>query len=260
MPIATSTSSSASSPGSATARWARTLGLVLMVLGFLVLAWALLVWRWQDPFTALYTLYEQRQLSGVYDRRSGDFLREQRPILADRRPPAPAAERANSATTKPVIPALARAYRLTSGEGDPLGRIIVPRLGLNMIFVDGTSTSSLERGPGRDLETTMPGEGRLVYIAGHRTTYLAPFAHIDSLRRGDRITLEVPYATFVYAVTREIVVPANDLSVLRLGHRELLALQACHPRFFATHRYIVYARPIKVIPARANPPSRTVQR
>jgi sortase A len=249
MAAATSTSSSASSPGSATARWARTLGLVLMALGFLVLAWALMVWRWQDPFTALYTLYEQRHLSGVYDRRSGDFLREQRPILADSRLPEPAAGRTSAAAAKRAIPALARAYRLTSREGDPLGRIIVPRLGLNMIFVDGTSTSSLERGPGRDLETAMPGEGRLVYIAGHRTTYLAPFAHIDSLRRGDRITLEVPYATFVYAVTREIVVPANDLSVLRPGNRELLALQACHPRFFATHRYIVYARPIKVMPA-----------
>jgi sortase A len=249
MPTATSTSSSASSTATPTARWARTLGLVLMILGFLTLAWALVVWRWQDPFTALYTLYEQRHLSGVYDRRSRHFLREQRPILADSRPSKPAAGRANTATTKAVIRAVARAYRLASREGDPLGRIIVPRLGLNMIFVDGTTTSSLERGPGRDLQTAMPGEGRLVYIAGHRTTYLAPFAHIDSLRRGDRITLEVPYATFVYVVTRDIVVPANDLSVLRLGHRELLALQACHPRFFATHRYIVYARPIKVIPA-----------
>jgi sortase A len=95
----------------------------------------------------------------------------------------------------------------------------------------------------------MPGEGRLVYIAGHRTTYLAPFAHIDSLRRGDRITLEMPYATFVYVVTREIVVPAKDLSVLRPGHRELLALQACHPRFFATHRYIVDAMLASVTPA-----------
>ncbi len=117
-----------------------------------------------------------------------------------------------------------------------------------MIFLDGTTESSLERGPGRDLQTFMPGENRLVYIAGHRTTFLAPFSHIDSLKVGDRITLELPYATFTYQVTRHIIVPANDLAVLRPGHTELLALQACHPRFFATHRYIVYARPVKVAP------------
>ena len=68
-------------------------------------------------------------------------------------------------------------------------------------------------------------------------------------RAGDTITLEMPYATFVYRVTHHIIVPANDLGVLKSGRRELLALQACHPRFFATHRYIVYAKPVKVIPA-----------
>ena len=118
-----------------------------------------------------------------------------------------------------------------------------------MVFLDGTDESSLEKGPGRDLQTFMPGEDRLVYIAGHRTTFLAPFADIDRLRSGDRITLQLPYATFVYAVTRHVIVPATDLAVLRSGPGELLALQACHPRFFATHRYIVYARPTRVIPS-----------
>jgi sortase A len=221
-----------------------------MVCGVLAIAWALVVWRWQDPFTALYTLYEQRQLSGVYDRRARQFLDGQPAIPLHSQSAGPrAAGRTDVAVRQRAIRAEARAYRLESHEGDPLGRIVVPRLGLNMIFVDGTSSASLERGPGRDLQTAMPGEGRLVYIAGHRTTYLAPFAHIDELRRGDRITLRLPYATFVYVVTRHIVVPANDLAVLRPGHRELLALQACHPRFFATHRYIVYGRPVQVIPA-----------
>ena len=145
----------------------------------------------------------------------------------------------------------ARVYRLGSPAGEPLGRITVPRLGLRMIFVDGTDHSSLERGPGLDRPTYLPGEGRLVYIAGHRTTYLAPFSHIDALRRGDTITLQLPYGTFVYAVTRHVVVPSDDLAVLRPGATEVLALQACHPRFFASHRYIVYARPVRVVPARA---------
>ena len=89
----------------------------------------------------------------------------------------------------------------------------------------------------------MPGEGELVYIAGHRTTYLAPFAHIDQLEPGDRIRLEMPYATVVYKVTRHAIVDDEDLSVLELAGLEEVALQACHPSFFATQRYIVWGGP-----------------
>jgi sortase A len=230
--------------------WSRRLGLLLMIVGALTVAWAIVVWRWEDPLTALYTMYEQHELAARYARRADRFA-----TPAPVRPNAREVAARGVAATKEIIAAEERAvhddarrYRLESREGDPLGRIIVPRLGLNMIFVDGTRDSTLERGPGRALQTFMPGENQLVYIAGHRTTFLAPFSHIDTLRRGDRVTLELPYATFVYAVTRHLIVAANDLKVLRSGHRELLALQACHPRFFATHRYIVYARPAEVIP------------
>ena len=117
-----------------------------------------------------------------------------------------------------------------------------------MILVNGTDHDSLKKGPGRDLRTYMPGEGQLIYIAGHRTTYLAPFAHIDSMRRGDLVTLEVPYATFVYRVFRKKIVPSDDLAVLHSQGREVVALQACHPRFFATNRYIVWGRLMRIEP------------
>jgi sortase A len=117
-----------------------------------------------------------------------------------------------------------------------------------MVVVNGTDAGTLKKGPGRDPRTFMPGQGQLVYIAGHRTTYSAPFGDIDDLRRGDRVTVRVPYATFVYDVTGHVVVPADDLGRLRSQGREVLALQACHPRFFASHRYIVYARPVELIP------------
>jgi sortase A len=126
-------------------------------------------------------------------------------------------------------------------------------MGVNMIFVNGTDHDTLTKGPGRDLRTFMPGENRLVYIAGHRTTYLAPFSHIDSLRRGDRVTIQVPYGTFIYTVTGHRIVKSTDLSVLRSPRHELLELQACHPRFFATHRYIAYARLVRVEPHGAAP-------
>ncbi len=232
--------------------WSHRIGTLLIVLGAATLLWGVTVWQWQDPFSALYTMYQQHELTQAYNRRAREFVAPpvaiRLPLHESKTKNRAAIRRAVVAEEKRTIKLEARRYRFASSEGSPLGRIIVPRLGLNMIFVNGTDESSLERGPGRDLETYMPGEDRLVYIAGHRTTFLAPFAHIDALRPGDRITLELPYATFVYRVTQHIIVPATDVGVLRSGDHELLALQACHPRFFATHRYIVYADPVKVTP------------
>ena len=95
----------------------------------------------------------------------------------------------------------------------------------------------------------MPGEGELVYVAGHRTTYGAPFSHIDRLEKDDRVFVELPYGTFEYRITGHRIVTATELSVLKSQGTELLALQACHPRFFATQRYIAYAEPVSVVPA-----------
>jgi sortase A len=212
----------------------RILGTVLAGAGVLMLIWALVVWQWQDPFTALYTKWKQRELTSQYEKRAESF---ESPIVGT----SLAAQRAGIARA-------ARLYRLRSKRGEAIGRLRVPRLGLSIIFVNGTDTETLKKGPGRDPRTFMPGENRLVYIAGHRTTYLAPFSHIDSLRSGDRVTLEVPYARFIYSVTRHRIVVSTNLSVLRSPRHELLELQACHPRFFASHRYIAYARLIRVEP------------
>jgi sortase A len=220
-------------------RWVRFTGTVLIAAGLLTLVWAFVVWQWQDPFTALYTKWRQHQLTGQYEKRARAFSA---PIRGE----SVAAERRSIARE-------ARRYRLRSTRGEAIGRIRVSRMGVNMILVNGTDHETLKRGPGRDLRTFMPGENRLVYIAGHRTTYLAPFSHIDRLRAGDRVTIEVPYATFVYAVTHHRIVKATDLSVLRSPRHELVELQACHPRFFASHRYIAYARLVRVEPRGAAP-------
>jgi sortase A len=217
-------------------RSVRFAGSGLIVAGLLVLAWALVVWRWQDPFTALYTHWKQHQLAHSYEQRFATY----RPRQVSRSESIAAEMR--------VIEREARRYRLDSHRGQAIGRISVPRLGLKMILVNGTDHSTLRKGPGRDLRTYMPGEGQLVYIAGHRTTYLAPFAHIDKIRIGDSVTLEVPYGTFRYRVFRHRVVGPGDLGVLHSHAREVVALQAWHPRFFATNRYIVWARLAEVQP------------
>ena len=218
-------------------RLSRIAGTILVVAGLGMLAWVLVVWRWQDPFTALYTHWKQHQLSQTYERRFSQY--------------EPAQLRRNevsiSARTK-VIAREARLYRIQSGRGQAIGRIRVPRLQLNMILVNGTDHDSLTKGPGRDRRTYMPGEGQLVYIAGHRTTYLAPFAHIERLQSGDAVTLEVPYATFRYRVFKHRIVGAHEMSVLRSHGVEVVELQACHPRFFASQRYIAYARLVRVEP------------
>ena len=217
-------------PARKTRRLRRAIGTALLVTGVLALIWVVVVWLWQDPFTALYTKHEQHVLAGQYERQSRAYHPAVFPSTT-----TPRQERL-------LIAREAARYRRTLPAGAAIGWIVVARLDLKMIFLNGTDEHSLERGPGRAPQTFMPGEGQLVYIAGHRTTYLAPFSHIDSLRPGDRVILKVPYATFTYRVFRHVIVPADDLAVLRSHGKEVVALQACHPRFFATHRYIVYAR------------------
>ena len=221
-----------------TARLRRGAGTGLVALGVALLAWAFVVWQWNDPFTGLYTHWKQEHLRSAYQKIDSTY-----------RPLAPPTH-ASVASEQAIVKREARQYRKHASVGKPIGRIVVPRLGLHMIVVNGTDHESLKSGPGRDTETFMPGEGELVYIAGHRTTYLAPFAKIDTMRVGDSITLTMPYATFVYAVTGHVIVDAHDLAVLRSHHRDVLALQACHPRFFATHRYIVWAKLVSVRPRR----------
>ena len=215
-------------------RTSRYLGTALIVGGVLMLAWAFSVWRWEDPITGIYAAWEQRQL----DAELSTLIRERPP------PPAPEAQEPPSVGVARVRRE-ARDFRRGASDGDAIGRLRVPRLGLSIVMVEGTDAASLRKGPGRDDRTFMPGEGKLVYVAGHRTTYSAPFARIDSLRPGDRIKLEMPYGTFDYVVARTRIVDDEDLSVLASGKGEEVALQACHPRFFASQRYIVWAKPVR---------------
>ena len=210
----------------------RILGAVLVTAGVLTLTWVVVVWQWQDPFTAIYTHFEQSRLAHTYQRRAAAF----HPRLTPK----------ESATPKLRLAADARIYRQSLKEGDPVGRLRIGRIGLSMMVVQGTGDSTLKRGPGHYIQSGLPGQGHLIYVAGHRTTYLAPFADINDIRIGDYVHFEVPYGDFTYRVIRHYVVPATALSVLRDHGAEILRLQACHPRFFATHRYIVDAKLVSV--------------
>jgi sortase A len=214
----------------------RHVGTFLLVIGLGVLAWAATVYFWKDPFTTAYTAYEQRKLESELDQRFEAWQPARRPA-------------SHPTTTTPKLEDVrrdARRFRLGSHEGDAIARLKIPRMHVNAVVVNGTGVSDLRRGPGRHLETYMPGERELVYIAGHRTTYGAWFGHINEMEPGDLITMELPYATVVYRVTTHRIVDDNDVSVLKTHHHEQLILQACHPRFFASERYLVYATPVSV--------------
>lgn len=211
-------------------RLARILGALLIAAGLGSVGWAVTVWLWQDPFTAAVQKLEQRELAEAF---------EQRLDALDARLAAAGVD---------GVPAAAKRWRLASQRGDAVARLRIPAIDVDEIVVNGTDTESLKRGPGRYLRSAMPGEGELVYVAGHRTTYGAPFSRIDQLRKGDRVYLELPYATFEYVITGHRIVAATQTSVLKSKGFEQLALQACHPRFFATQRIIAYAKPVSVTP------------
>ncbi len=214
-------------------RLTRIAGTLMIVAGLGALAWALTVWQWQDPFTAVLNRLEQRELSSEFSR----HLDEGGAQLA-----------ISGGDLQASLDREAGKWRKRSGRGDAVARLRIPSLGVSEIVVNGTDTDTLKRGPGRYLGSAMPGEGELVYVAGHRTTYGAPFSRIDRIRKGDRVFVELPYATFEYVVTGHRIVPATQTSALESKGYEQLALQACHPRFFASHRYIAYAKPVRVTP------------
>ena len=214
------------------------LSTLLLIVGIGVLAWTATVYLWKDPFTTAYTAYEQQRLASNLDRQFENWKPSPELVVQPGKPkPKP---------TRDNVSREAKRFRLSSDDGDAIARLRVPRLGISIVVIDGTDAGDLRRGPGRHRETFMPGEGELVYVAGHRTTYGAPFSDIDQLEAGDTISVELPYGSVEYRVTRHRIVDDNDLSVLESRNREELVLQACHPRFFASQRYLVYASPVSV--------------
>jgi sortase A len=133
-------------------------------------------------------------------------------------------------------------------RGNAYARLVIPRIDLDMIVVQGTDIESLKKGPGHYPDTADPWDptGR-VGIAGHRTTYLAPFYGLDAMRAGDPITLHTEFGTFGYVVTRIFVIPEGGSgTVLTQTAQPTLVLTTCNPRYSASERLIVEADRVSV--------------
>jgi sortase A len=125
--------------------------------------------------------------------------------------------------------------------GQGIGSVRIPAIDADFALIEGVDLDDLQAGPGRYERTAFPGQGETVGIAGHRTTYLAPFRRLDKLEKDDEVIVEMPYATFTYRVTRAKVVEPDLLRVVRPVGRERVVMTACHPVYSAAQRYVVFA-------------------
>jgi sortase A len=126
-------------------------------------------------------------------------------------------------------------------EGNPIGDIRIPVIGINQVVVEGTNTPDLRKGPGHYTGTPLPGQVGNVAIAGHRTTYGHPFYNLDSVKVGDPIVLTTLQGIFVYDTTKSFVVSPSDAQVVDNVIANQLTLTTCNPRFSATSRLVVQA-------------------
>ncbi len=127
-------------------------------------------------------------------------------------------------------------------EGEPVGDIRIPVIGVSQVVVEGTNTPDLRKGPGHYIGTPLPGQIGNASIAGHRTTYGHPFYNLDGVKVGDPIVLTTLQGIFVYDTTKSFVVSPNDTSVIKNAFADMLTLTTCNPRFSASTRLVVQAR------------------
>ncbi len=215
----------------------RTFAGVLIVAGALLIADAGLTLLWQEPVSALYAHVQQGRLDDQ--------------LAQLERTPASPVERHALLSLPPGARRLAFAARALDRRlrpGHAIGRIRIPAIGLDRVLVDGTDGASLRKGPGHYPSTPLPGAHGTVAIAGHRTTYGAPFRRIDQVTPGATVSVEMPYGAFAYRVERTRIVAPTATWVTQRVSYDRLVLSACHPLYSAAKRIVVFARLVRATP------------
>jgi sortase A len=131
--------------------------------------------------------------------------------------------------------------------GDGLTELLIPKLGVDVLVVEGTTPAALRAGAGHYPGTPLPGEAGNVAIAGHRTTYGRPFNRLDEMQPGDSVQLRVPGYQYTYVVVPTVsfgganpkVVTPTDTTVLDPSQDKLLTLTTCHPKGSAEKRLVL---------------------
>jgi sortase A len=219
------------------------LSTTLITAGLVILADVGLTLVWKEPVSTVYGSIQQGKAEDELE------------ALEDRFPsPADLEAIARAGNVSEQVRLLADRFSDEVETGNAIGRITSDRIGLDIVVVEGTDTASLQKGPGhytrsddtaaveRGDGSAFPGQGKTVGIAGHRTTYLAPFRRIDEVEDGDEIVLEMPYATFTYEVQAHRIVEPSQVEIVHNVGYERLVLTACHPLYSAAQRLAVFAK------------------
>jgi sortase A len=206
-------------------------GGLAIILGVALLADAVVTVAWREPITAVFAQQRQKQLEHELSKI------ERAPLSA-----STLALVKEASSKEELLATVARDTRASTKPGSALGRLEIGRIDRKFVFVAGTGESSLKKAPGHYAGTVLPGERGTVGIAGHRTTYLAPFRKLNRMHRGDRITLTMPYGRFSYAVNSIQVVSPSHIAALRHTRHDRLVLTTCTPLHSAKRRIVVSAR------------------
>lgn len=229
---------------------ARIFGTGLIATGVGLLTFVLVTITWGDPFTRAGEHKAQQELEKDF----ASFTKGQGALHTTSLDPD-------------LTRLLAARYGKSLARGKGAGELRIPAIGLHKVVINGAREPDLKKGPGFYVETGFPGSGAAVAIAGHRTTWGAPFLDIDKLKPGNRILIDMPYGRFTYTVSRHRIIKPTDWSIIYPGQAEPgkgqrtaiartgicprgtcehLVMTACHPKYSAAQRYAVFARLTKV--------------
>ena len=223
-----------------------SLGRTLVTLGLLILLFVV----YQLWGTGIFTARAQENLKSQFQKELQQDTTDDPVVSTTTTTKTPA----STVVTPPTVPhdAPKPAFPVPA-DGKVEGTIDIPRIGLNMAFVEGTTRDDLKEGPGHYEGTPLPGTFGNAAIAGHRTTYLHPFWGVDNLTPGDVIIIRTIAGTFVYKVSQPwFTVKPTDLSVVANTLDPELTLTSCNPKGSAAQRIVIKA---KLDVAKSSPPS-----
>ena len=216
-------------------------GRVFITVGLLILLFV----AYQLWGTGLYTAREQDELE-----------RQFTSALASEGQPTPTTGSTPS-TTAPATPSSSTTTTTTEPppppppEGEAVARIRIPKIGIDSIVVNGVNREDLRKGPGHYPDTPLPGQEGNSAIAGHRTTYGAPFGDLDQLSEGDLIQVRTLQGSFKYRVSEQLIVRPSDIAVIdptpvnptnpAEGFLATLTLTTCNPKYSAAQRLVIHA-------------------
>lgn len=206
---------------SRTKRILRSIGKLLIAAGVLMLLYVF--------FTDFYTGYQQRKLASQW---SEVIASESEKRIE---PPDEISLRDKKKNDED------ESYYKELKEKEAFAKLVIPKIGLDVVVVEGTGVADLKKGPGHIKGTALPGKGNTA-ISGHRVTYSRPFFRIDELTIGDSIILYTPNNKYIYRVAEKRTVRPSDVSVIQPTKDVRLTLTACHPPYSARYRIVIIAK------------------